>query len=275
MSLAVPHQLVQTRTADGHAIVVPTVDRATSQTRKLGDQPVTCIPTSCDAPDELHKINGHEGGGLLGSPALPSPTFGTEIANSVGTTLPDALGSRYLEVDSTPAEIAEALSFFVDAKAKETDGQRKRANSLHGSVFSIMQWRRNPRTGMVMLTQEQLDGGIAKLQEMELLDLHADIWQNKDTYNDKGAAARTEKGFGVVIPGDLVPLHNHMVLKLRQGCELTVRQVSDVFAIPSARIQLPREAMADAPQGRGAAMRAFLDLTAYLTHELVAGDHSA
>ncbi|MEA9998805.1 hypothetical protein QN367_06820 [Cryobacterium sp. RTS3] len=168
--------------------------------------------------------------------------------------------------------MAESLAFFKEAKAAETQGQRDRANRLHGSVFSLMQYRQNPRTRQIMLTQEQLDGGFDALKAMDVLDLHADVWQYRDTYNERGAADRTAKGWGDVQPGALVPLHDHAVIKLKLGCELTLRQVSDAFTIPSARVKLPRESMTDAPQGRGASMRAFLDLCAYLTHELAAGD---
>lgn len=245
------------------------------ETRKLGVEQPSSFSTASSDPETTLDINVRTGGGLLGSPAPRSPSLVTENAISVFVDSVTPPSDRYLLVVSTPAEIAEAMAFFAETKAAETTGQSKRANSLHGSVFSLMQWRRNPRTGQLMLTQEQIDSGLTKLQEMDVLDLHADIWQNRDTYNTRGAEERTKKGFGQVQAGDFVPLHNHMTLKLKQGCELTVRQVSDAFAIPSARVKLPREAMSDAPQGRGAALKAFLDLTAYLTHELCAGDASA
>lgn len=246
------------------------------EVRKVGDclsEGVAEHPLTAENP---HENNACEGGGLLGSPAPKPPSFVTEnrnavVQNSVST------GSRgYLQVASTPDEVAAAAAFFKDAKAVETTGQRRHANRQHGSVFGLMQYRKNARTGQVMLTQETIDTGLDRLRDLDVLDLHADVWQSRDTYNAKGAAARTGKGWGVVSTGDRVPLHWHGVILLKRGCDLTIRQVSDAFEIPAARIRLPREALGDnAPKGRGAARRAFLDLCAYLTHELVVGDHSA
>ncbi|MFJ3028517.1 hypothetical protein ACIPEQ_06700 [Curtobacterium sp. NPDC087080] len=241
------------------------------KTRKVGDrlsEDVAERPLTAENP---HEINACEGGGLLGSPAPTSPSSVTENRNAV---VQNSV-SGYLEVVSTPDEIAAAAAFFADAKAAETTGQRQRANRQHGSVFGLMQYRQNARTGQVMLTQETIDTGLERLRDLDVLDLYADVWQSRDTYNSKGAAERTAKGWGTVNPGDRVPLHWHCAILLKRGCDLTIRQVSDAFEIPSARIRLPREALGDdAPKGRGAARRAFLDLCAYLTHELVAGDHS-
>jgi hypothetical protein len=242
------------------------------ETRKLGDRFSDAVYEHSATAENWHGTDTREGGGLLGSPAPTSPSSVTENRNAVA---PNAVNG-YLEMVSTPAEIAAAAAFFADAKAGETTGQRQRANRLHGSVFGLMQYRQNARTGQVMLTQETIDTGLDRLRNLDVLDLHADVWQSRDTYNAKGAAARTAKGWGIITPGDRVPLHWHGAILLKRGCDLTVRQVSDAFEIPSARIRLPREALGDnAPKGRGAARRAFLDLCAYLTHELVAGDHGA
>ncbi|MCK8476917.1 hypothetical protein [Microbacterium aurugineum] len=244
------------------------------ETRKLGDDLSAADAEHPMVSEQRRKINASEGGGLLGSPAPASPRFVTENRNPVVQKSVSAEARVYLEVVSTPDEIAAAAAFFADTRAAETAGQRQRANRQHGSVFGLMQYRQNARTGRVMLTQEAIDTGLERLRDLDVLDLYADVWQSRDTYNPKGAVERTAKGWGVVNPGDRVPLHWHGVIMLKRGRDLTIRQVSDVFEIPSARIRLPREALGDdAPKGRGAARRAFLDLCAYLTHELVVGDH--
>ena len=118
-----------------------------------------------------------------------------------------------------------------------------------------------------MLTQEQIDAGLDYLRATEMLELHAQIWQDRDTYNAQGAADRTAKGWGQVNPGDFVPLHWHAVIKLNPGNDLTVRQISDIFKIPASRVRIPSETIEDSPKGRGAAMAAFVSLCRYLTHE--------
>lgn len=246
------------------------------ETRKLGEDLPEVVAEHPVTAENPHELNACERGGLLGSPAPTPPRFVTGNRNAVVQNSVSAQTRGYFQVVSTPDEIADAAAFFANAKAVETAGQRQRANRQHGSVFGLMQYRQNARTGRVMLTQETIDTGLARLRDLDVLDLHADVWQSRDTYNAKGAAARTAKGWGVISPGDRVPLHWHGAILLKRGCDLTIRQVSDAFEIPSARIRLPREALGDAaPKGRGAARRAFLDLCAYLTHELVAGDHSA
>lgn len=242
------------------------------ESRKLGDRLSDAVHEDSVTAENRHRTNAREGGGLLGSPAPTSPSSVTENRNAVAQNVVNG----YFKMVSTPAEIAAAAAFFADAKAAETTGQRQRANRQHGSVFGLMQYRQNARSGQVMLTQETIDTGLDRLRGLDVLDLHADVWQSRDTYNTKGAAARTAKGWGIVSAGDRVPIHWHGAILLKRGCDLTIRQVSDAFEIPSARIRLPREALGDnAPKGRGAARRAFLDLCAYLTHELVAGDRSA
>lgn len=272
MIAPVPERIV-CRSADDRQVVL---GQNSEETRNLGDVTPGDVTGSSMPLGKPQELEAPEGGGVLGSPAPTSPSLATENRNEVlqNSVEPEAL--TYLEVVSTPDQVAAAVAFFAEAKAAETTGQRQRANRQHGSVFGLMQYRQNARTGQVMLTQEAIDAGLNRLRALDVLDLHADVWQSRDTYKAEGAAARTAKGWGAVGAGDRVPLHWHGAILLKRGADLTIRQVSDAFEIPSARIRLPREALGDnAPKGRGAARRAFLDLCAYLTHELVAGDHSA
>ncbi|WP_314096013.1 hypothetical protein [Microbacterium foliorum] len=231
---------------------------------ELGD---LAAPVSASALRNPHEINERAGGALLGCPAPTPPSFVPEFSFSESTNPVVLATGGFREVVSTPQQRAEAAAFFEDAKAAESAGARQRANRLHGPVFSLMQYRRNARTGQTMLTQEQIDAGLNRLREMEVLEHHAEIWQDRDTYNAQGAADRTAKGWGQVDPGDFVPLHWHAVIKLNPGNDLTVRQVSDIFKIPASRVRIPSETLDDSPKGRGAAMAAFVSLCRYLTHE--------
>lgn len=233
----------------------------------LGDPVALGSSTSTLTLDNPHEINVRAGGALLGCPAPTSPSFVTEFSFSEAANPVTVPSGGFREVVSTPQQVAEAAAFFEEAKAAESAGARQRANRLHGPVFSLMQYRRNARTGQTMLTQEQINAGLDRLREMEVMELHAEIWQARDTYNARGAADRTAKGWGQVNPGDVVPLHWHAVIKLNPGNDLTVRQISDIFKIPASRVRIPSETLDDSPRGRGAAMAAFVSLCRYLTHE--------
>lgn len=156
---------------------------------ELGD---LAAPVGASALRNPHEINERAGGALLGCPAPTPPSFVPEFSFSETTNPVVVATGGFREVISTTQQVAEAAAFFEDAKTAESAGARQRANRLHGPVFSLMQYRRNARTGQTMLTQEQIDAGLDRLREMEVLELHAEIWQDRDTYNARGAADRTE-----------------------------------------------------------------------------------
>ena len=241
------------------------------KTRKLGHSPILEDHSEASALELPHKINARGGGPLGPAPADDVAEFVAE-KETRPQTRPETGPFRPI---STPDEVAAAKSFFEAAKAGETDGQKQRANRKHGNVLSLVQFLTNPKSGERMYSQEQLDAGLEALRDRDLLEHHAYIWQTKDRYNEKGAAARREKGYGNVQPGDLVAPHVHLAILLKPGCDLKVRQISDLFEVPSSRVETASEALGDkSPRGRGAAKKAFLDLVQYMTHERVWGDHS-
>src|SRR5690625_7094178 len=61
------------------------------------------------------------------------------------------------------------------AKAAESTEQAQRAR-LQSRVFSVMQYREHPETGEVMLTQEQIDEGLAAMGDRYALHRWAYVW---------------------------------------------------------------------------------------------------
>ncbi len=241
------------------------------KTRKLGHSLISEDHSEASTLELPHKINARGGGPLGPAPADDVAEFMAEKETRPWIQQE----TRPFRPISTPDEVAAATAFFESFRAGETEGQKQRANKKHGNVLSLTQFLINVKTGERMYSQEQLDAGLADLRDRELLEHHAYIWQSKDRYNEKGAAARREKGYGNVQPGDLVPVHVHVAILLKPGCDLKVRQVSDIFEVPSSRVKTASEALGDkSPRGRGAAKKAFLDLVQYMTHERVWGDHS-
>ncbi|WP_437583158.1 RNA helicase [Paramicrobacterium sp. CJ85] len=166
-------------------------------------------------------------------------------------------------VESTPAQVAEAKEFFARAKAAESAEQVKRAR-MQSRVFSVMQYREHPETGEVMLTQEQLDEGLAVLGDR--LHRWAYVWHPHDRL------VEVDEGTGETVCCGIKGLHAHMVLWVAdaEGPRPTIRTVSDAFSIPSARVKPQKEtAEQDGTEhkGRGAAEKAFFDLSEYLPHE--------
>lgn len=165
-------------------------------------------------------------------------------------------------VESTPAQVAEAKAFFTAAKAAESPEQMKRAR-MQSRVFSVMQYREHPETGEVMLTQEQLDEGLAALGDR--LHRWAYVWHPHDRL------VEVDEGTGETVCCGIKGLHAHMVLWVADadGPRPTIRTVSDAFSIPSARVKPPKETAEDGTEhkGRGAAEKAFFDLSEYLPHE--------
>ncbi|TGD12473.1 RNA helicase [Brevibacterium sp. S111] len=166
-------------------------------------------------------------------------------------------------VESTPAQVAEAKAFFAAAKAAESPEQVKRAR-MQSRVFSVMQYREHPETDETMLTQEQIDEGLTALGDR--LHRWAYVWHPYDRLIE------VDEGTGETVCCGIKGLHAHMVLWVADadGPRPTIRTVSDAFSIPSARVKSPKEtAEQDGTEhkGRGAAEKAFFDLSEYLPHE--------
>ncbi|MFJ5862453.1 RNA helicase [Pseudarthrobacter sp. NPDC092439] len=166
-------------------------------------------------------------------------------------------------VESAPDQIAEAKAFFANAKTSESPDQVKRART-QSRVFSVMQYRAHPETGEIMLTQEQIDEGLAALQKR--LYRWAYVWHPYDRL------VEVDEGTGEAVCCGLKGPHVHMVLWFDDTITRpTIRTVSDALSIPSARVKPPKEIVkeegAEEHNGRGAAEKAFFDLSEYLPHE--------
>ena len=257
-------------------------ENVSSGDEELDDNPVIpeALPTdtSSDPQDPANVRTGETSWvfsdpvtGLVSNPVIPHGGNPEEVE----TASVELKSAGYLEVVSTPEELAEAIAFFDREKAKESEGQKGRAKS-RSTVFYIMQYRRHKDTGEVMLTQEQLSDLYAALEAEGLLEKRADIWHDADRFDETEAAEQRSNGYSVRA-GDLKPLHCHAVLKLKRGCEKSIRYISDRARIPSARIRVPREVAESegrkAQIGPTAAVRAFFDGAQYLTHE--GGKHKA
>lgn len=171
------------------------------------------------------------GGGLLGSaPRQPEATVLS--AGQSGHS------------NSTDSETVLATQFFERQKAAETEAQRARADETRARVFSIMQYERHPVTGEVMVTEDLLRTGCA----MGSIRRWALIRHDRD-----------------VGPGGVSkPPHWHVTVQLDHA--RTIRQISDWFTVPAARIRVPSEEKAPYA-GPGARDRAFFDYLRYLTHD--------
>ncbi|MHA7274128.1 RNA helicase [Arthrobacter sp. TMT4-20] len=167
-------------------------------------------------------------------------------------------------VESTADQIVGAKAFFVSEKTSESPEQLKRAR-MQSRVFSVMQYREHPETGEVMLTQEQVDEGLAALKDR--LYRWAYVWHPYDRL------VEVDQGTGETVCCGIKGLHLHMVLWFAdtEGPRPTIRTVSDEFSIPSGRVKPPKETSEEegtaGHKGRGAAEKAFFDLAEYLPHE--------
>lgn len=246
----------------------------TEKSRELGTFPISERSVEAETLEKPLNINARGGGPLDTAPAETVPEIKSRDSISGlenGETEP-------FRPISTPEEVAEATAHFKLVKGAESPDQKRRANKEHGRVFSLMQFQRNAKTGEVMYTQEQLDAALTELQEREILEHYAYIWQTKDRYNEIGAEARRKKGYGDVQPGDFVAPHLHGAIMLHQSFDLSVRQVSDIFEMPQSRVTLGGGIISkngdERPKGPGSAKWSFLQLVQYMTHERVWGDHS-
>lgn len=202
--------------------------------------PLSPAETTQD-PENPHESTEARAGGLLGSPRLETP---------VCPVAPDS-----------NAEAARA--FFERMRASETEEQKKRA-LMTATVFSIMQYEKHADTGEVMITQEQIDDGLAKGS----IKKYAYAWHDLDRFDHQEAAYQQSAGRPVSV-NDLKPRHIHIVI----GCDhdYSIRQISNWLEIPSARVDIPKELAQKEGrkpyEGRGAREKAFFDFCQYLTHE--------
>jgi RNA helicase len=192
------------------------------------------------------------GGGLLGSPALTTEV--SEVATTCELSTSAAFG----------ANSSAAATFFREAKAAETPKQQVRAKT-RSRVFSVMQYERHPVTGRLLITQEQIDRGTS----MRSIRRFAYIWHDRDTYTEAEVKKQLALGKPAAKVGSLKGLHVHIVAETQDN--YSIRQISDWFEIPSARVKIPKEFAEDEGRkpyaGSGARQKALMDFVEYLTHE--------
>ncbi|GAA2114555.1 RNA helicase [Kocuria atrinae] len=223
------------------------------------------LTSDLESDAALHARSSLGGRASVSETAAPAPTS-VAVVDFAELDVPGADPDDDLEAfvaESTPAQVAEAKEFFARAKAAESPDQVKRAR-MQSRVFSVMQYREHPETGEVMLTQEQIDEGLATLGDR--LHRWAYVWHPYDRL------VEVDEGTGEAVCCGLKGLHAHMVLWIAdaEGARPTIRTVSDAFSIPSARVKPPKETVEQEGtehKGRGAAEKAFFDLSEYLPHE--------
>ena len=164
-------------------------------------------------------------------------------------------------IESTAEQVAEAEAFFGAAKEKETREQKARAR-MRSRVVSIMQYRAHPRTGEVMMTQEQIEAGLRTLGPC--------IHRVAYTWHLFDRLVEVDEGTEQPVCCGLKGPHVHIVIWFTED-RPAIRAVSDAFWVPSARVRPPKEIAAqegtELHKGRNAAEKAFFDLAEYLTHE--------
>lgn len=242
--------------------------------KRLNGYSATCVTSddnkpTADASDDLQEPAPTPARHSLGCRAAVSETAAdsdAEISDFAALDVPGADPSddvAPLVVESTPEQIAEAKAAFEAQTAAESSAQKKRARQ-QSRVFSLMQYREHPETGDVLLTQEQIDGGIEALGGR--LHRWAYIWHDADRL------VEVDDGSGETLCVGIKGLHLHMVLWVADSSSRpTIRAVAEAFSIPAARVRPPKEVTAEKggseAKGRGAAEKAFFDLAEYLTHE--------
>lgn len=221
-------------------------DANVSDKTLLAETPVSPV-AAAQQTQKPHEYAAEPAGGLLGSPRPETPVSPvTPAATPVADT-----------------QLEAVRTFFEAAKAAETVSQMKRA-SLSATVFSIMQYEVHPDTGEAMITQAQIDQGLS----MDSIKRYAYAWHDLDRFDAQEAAEQQGKGRQVAA-GALKPRHVHLVVQCDH--DYTIRQISNWFMVPAARVKVPRElAQAEGRKsylGNGAREKAFFDLCQYLTHE--------
>lgn len=161
----------------------------------------------------------------------------------------------FYTLNSTSEEVEQAHDFTARQVAAMTDAQKEHARNK-GRCFSLMQYRVHKETGEVMLTQEQIDNGLAALEEQGLLDRYAVIFHDKDVEGGH----RWHLGTTPTTPPK--PLHMHAAVLLKDG-RMRVGQIARLFDLPPSRVEVG----GDKRRGRWAAEQGFFDLCQYLVHE--------
>lgn len=123
------------------------------------------------------------------------------------------------------------------------------------TVFSLMQYERHPDTGEVLLTQDQIDSGLA----MASIKKYAYAWHDLDAYTHAEVALNPD-----VQVGQLKNLHVHLVVMTEDRCE--VAQIARWFSVPPRFVRVPSEETRPYT-GRGARSKAFFDYSQYLVHQ--------
>lgn len=199
------------------------------------------------APMEI--FNGANGA----NGAKSDPETGLMVINEPARDQEDTTG--FYTLNSTSDEVEQARDFTARQVAAMTDSQKEHAR-IKGRCFSIMQYRIHKETGEVMLTQEQIDNGLAALEEQGVLDRYAVIFHNKDVEGGH------RWHLGTVPTAPPKPLHMHAAVLLKDG-RMRVGQVARLFDLPPSRVEIG----GDKRRGRWAAEQGFFDLCQYLVHE--------
>ena len=197
----------------------------------------------------LKKFNGANGA----NGAKTAPETGLMVIDGPVSDQESTTG--FYTLNSTSEEVEQAHDFTARQVAAMTDAQKEHAR-IKGRCFSLMQYRVHKETGEVMLTQEQIDNGLASLEEQGLLDRYAVIFHDKDVEGGH----RWHLGTAPTTPPK--PLHMHAVVLLKDG-RMRVGQVARLFDLPPSRVEVG----GDQRRGRWAAERGFFDLCQYLVHE--------
>lgn len=197
----------------------------------------------------LEKINGANGA----NGAKNSPETGFVVNETPGKDQEST--SSFYTLISTPEQAEAAHDFTARQVAAMTEVQKERARRK-GRCFSLMQYRSHKETGEVMLTQEQLDAGLAALEEQGLLDRYAMIFHDKDVEDGH----RWHLGTPPTIPPK--PLHMHAAILLKDG-RMRIGQLARLFDLPPSRVAIG----GDKRRGRWAADQGFFDLCQYMVHE--------
>lgn len=167
------------------------------------------------------------------------------------------------EVPSSPEHIEAARAFYEEQKAAETPEQVKRAQTL-SRVVSVMQYANHPETGEPMYSQEQLEAGLALLEEQ-----FGEVWWAFIAH-PLDRLVEVDEGTVDCRCIGLKGLHWHLVLWFKEK-RPKIRTVSNALDVPSARVRVPKEVVAqeggDEHKGSGAAQKAFFDFGEYLPHE--------
>ena len=206
-------------------------------------------PPAPTALAPLNEFNGANGAnGAKSDPETGFMAIDGPISDQESTT-------GFYTLNSTSEEVEQAHDFTARQVAAMTDAQKEHSRKL-GRCFSLMQYRVHKETGEVMLTQEQIDNGLAALEEQGLLGRYAVIFHDKDVEGGH----RWHLGTAPTTPPK--PLHMHAVVLLKDG-RMRVGQVARLFDLPPSRVEIG----GDQRRGRWAAEQGFFDLCQYLVHE--------